>query len=473
MNPNDFRTHAHQLVDWMADYLESQADHVVPPTRPGDVLDALPQHAPESPEPFAQIFADFQSLIVPNMTHWNDPRWFAYFPANNSPPSILAEMLVATMGAQCMSWQTSPAATELEQAVMAWLRQACNLPAHFTGVIQDTASTATLVALLSARERATQGQFGQHGTSPKTLRVYATSEAHSSIDKAVKLAGFGLENLVRIPIDAERAMRPDELRRAILEDLKSGNQPAAVCATLGTTSTTACDPIQTIGEICREFGIWFHVDAAYAGSAALLPELQHLFDGLEHADSYVFNPHKWMLTNFDCTAYFVANPDDLRAACAITPEYLKTRWDADVPNFRDWQIQLGRRFRALKLWFVLRAYGLEGIREMLRNHIQIADELRHEIHQHPDFKLVHPAPFGLVCLRAEPTDIPPENFNLLNAELLQKTNATGHGYATHTVLDGQYTLRISIGQWRTEKHHVMTFWHAMTDELNKLRNQTT
>ncbi len=468
MTPDEFRTHAHELVDWMADYLSATDYQVVPPTKPGDVRRLLPASAPENGESFQSIFEDFRQLIVPNMTHWNHPGWFAYFPANNSPPSILAEMLTATLGAQCMSWQTSPAATELEEVVMAWLAEACGLPSTFRGVIQDTASTATLVALITARELHSAGQIGLSGKTEKSLRVYASDQAHSSIDKAVKIAGFGLENLVRIPTDSDFAMDPVALRAAILADIAAGLTPCAVCATVGTTSSTAIDPIRMIGEICQEFNVWFHVDAAYAGTATLLPELRWMIDGVELADSYVFNPHKWMLTNFDCTAYFVKDPSSLLAAFELTPEYLRTTYDAEVPNFRDWGIQLGRRFRALKLWFVLRSYGVSGIQALLRDHIQMASALREKVRLSPDFELVTEGVLGLVCLRANPAWAQEAELNALNQDLMAAVNAEGHSYMTHTRLRDVYTIRVSIGQWRTREEHVDVLWDALNRSLQNL-----
>ncbi|MEM1346990.1 MAG: pyridoxal-dependent decarboxylase [Myxococcota bacterium] len=465
----DFRARAHELVDWMADYLESIEEHpIVPSTHPGDVRDALPARAPESGEPFEAIFQDFQDLIVPNMTHWNHPGWFAYFPANHSPPSILAEMLVTAMGAQCMSWQTSPAATELEQRVMDWLRQLVGLPETFTGVIQDTASTSTLVALLSARERATQHGFGKVGASAEgasRMTVYATEHAHSSIDKGVKLAGFGLERMRRVGCDDTYAMDPEALRSALAADVDAGMLPACVLATIGTTSSTAIDPIPSIAEVCQEFGVWLHVDGAYAGACGLLEECAPHFAGLEHADSYVFNPHKWLFVNLDCSAYFVRDVDHLLHTFQTNPEYLKTRHDAEVVNYRDWGIQLGRRFRALKLWFVLRSYGAEALREILRAHLQMAHDFARRVDAHPQLELMAPAPFGLVCFRAAPKGMSEEERDGLNAELLADLNARPDIYLTHTKLAGRMTLRLSVGQLNTRPEHVERVWNALLGSI--------
>ena len=443
MNPDEFRRHAHQLADWMADYFRDVGQlPVTSEVRPGDVRRQLPPFPPDQGESFEQLFEDFSRIIMPGMTHWNHPGWFAYFPGNNSPPSVLAEMLTATLGAQCMSWATSPAATELEQVTMEWLRLMLCLPETFTGVIQDTASTATLVALLSARERAPAGA---------RLAVYTSTEAHSSVNKGVKLAGYALDHLRHISVDPHYAMRPDVLERAISSDRAAGLVPACVVATVGTTSSTAIDPLPAIAEICQRHGAWLHVDAAYAGTAAIVPELRPLFDGVQHADSLVFNPHKWMLVNFDCSAYFVRDRAALLRTFQITPEYLRTDQDPEVVNFRDWGIQLGRRFRALKLWFVIRSYGVDGLRAMVTNHVALARELAHEIEKTPKFELMAPVPFGLVCFRYRPPELDPGDpaVNDLNRELLSRVNATRRIHLTHTELGRRYVIRMAIGQRHT------------------------
>ena len=472
MQPDEFRRHAHELVDWMADYLDGVSKlPVTPRVEPGDIARRLPSSPPERGEPFDQLFADFQSIVMPGMTHWNHPGWFAYFPGNNSPPSILAEMLTATLGAQCMSWATSPAATELEQVTMDWLRQMLGLPETFVGVIQDTASTATLVALLSARERASGYASGEHGMADAgRLTVYASAQAHSSVIKGVRLAGYGLDQLRLIPVDTDYAMRPDALAEAISGDLASGLRPACVVATIGTTSSTAVDPLPAIGGACRRYGIWLHVDAAYAGTAAIVPELRHYFDGLEQADSLVFNPHKWMLVNFDCSAYYVRDRQALLRTFSITPEYLRTAQDQQVVNFRDWGIQLGRRFRALKIWFVLRSYGVEGLRAMVRGHIALAQELAERIRRSSNFELMAPVPFGLVCFRFHPSSArDPLVLDQLNRELLRRVNASGRVHLTHTELDEKFVIRMVIGQRLTARQHVDEAWELIQGAARELQ----
>jgi len=466
MLPDEFRRHGHQLIDWMADYMRDVGDlPVTPAVAPGDIRRRLPAAAPAEGEPFERLFQDFTDLILPGMTHWNHPGWFAYFPGNNSPPSVLAEMLTATLGAQCMSWATSPAATELEQVTMEWVRRMIGLPDEFTGVIQDTASTATLVALLSARERATGYSSGNEGlaASGPPLTVYATSEAHSSVDKGVKLAGYGLERLRRVPVDQRYAMQADALERMIDADVKAGLRPACVVATVGTTSSTAVDPIDTIGEVCRRRGVWLHVDAAYAGTAAIVPELRHLFDGVEHADSFVFNPHKWMLVNFDCSAYFVRDQETLLRTFQVSPEYLRTAVDVEVVNYRDWGIQLGRRFRALKLWFVIRAYGIAGLQAVVRHHVALAAELASWIEGSADFELMAPVPLGLVCFRYHPAEVGADEIRLdeVNSALLARVNATRRVHLTHTRLGGRYVIRMAIGQRQTERRDVEEAWRLV------------
>ena len=470
MHPDEFRRHAHELVDWMADYMARVGElPVTPPVAPGDVRRRLPASPPDAGEPFESLFEDFRELILPGMTHWNHPGWFAYFPGNNSAPSVLGEMLTATIGAQCMSWVTSPAATELEQVVLEWLREMVGLPGAFVGSIQDTASTATLVALLSARERASGGASGLQGMSgAPVLTVHASREAHSSVDKGVKLAGYGLEHLRRIPTDSAYAMDVAALEQEIERDLAAGLRPACVVASIGTTSSTAVDPVPAIAAICRRHRIWLHVDAAYAGSAAIVPELRDRFAGWDLADSIVLNPHKWLLTNFDCTAYYVRDREALLSTFSLTPEYLRTTHDEQVVNYRDWGIQLGRRFRALKLWFVIRSYGVEGLRAVIRRHVALAGELARWVDEAPDFERMAPVPFGLVCFRYRPPGASEEELEALNEWLLAAVKATGRVFMTHTRLGGRYTIRLVIGQRATERRHVEEAWRLIREAANSL-----
>jgi aromatic-L-amino-acid/L-tryptophan decarboxylase len=469
MQSEEFRRHAHAMVDWMADYLRDVGTlPIAPVSSPGEIRQQLPASPPDQAEPFEHLFADFQRVIVPGMTHWNHPGWMAYFPCNNSPPSVLGEMLTSAIGAQGMSWATSPAATELEQTVMDWLRQMLGLPTTFTGVIQDTASTATLVALLTARERATGFASGERGLAAvgAGLTVYASSEAHSSVDKAVKLAGYGLDQLRRVPTDTTFALRPDELDRLITTDRTNGLVPACVVASVGTTSSTAVDPLPEIAAVCRSHGAWLHVDAAYAGAAALVPELRAPFAGVENADSFVFNPHKWMLTNFDCTAYFVRDTSALLRTFQATPEYLRTAHDPEAVNYRDWGIQLGRRFRALKLWFVIRCYGVEGLRAMIREHVALAREFATWIAARDDFEVMAPVPFGLVCFRFRPAGKSEAELDRLNQQLLERVNETRRFYLTHTRLGGRYVIRLVVGQRTTKREHVEAVWREIQKAAN-------
>jgi aromatic-L-amino-acid decarboxylase len=467
----EFRSHAHELVDWMADYLEHiEQRPVKPAVAPGDILGKLPSLPPVDPEDFHRIFGDFTEIILPGMTHWQHPSFFAYFPANSSPPSILAEMLTATMGAQCMSWATSPAATELEERVMEWLRGMIGLPDTFTGVIEDTASTATLCALLSARERASAYRINADGfPAGGRFTVYCSTEAHSSIEKGVKIAGLGKSSLRTIPVDATYAMNVDALERAIAADLKEGCTPLCVVAAIGTTGSTAIDPLRPIAEICRKHNLWLHVDAAYAGTALLLPEMRWMIDGIELVDSFVFNPHKWMFTNFDCSAYFVTDQEALVKTFEILPEYLKTAEGTRVRNYRDWGIQLGRRFRALKLWFVIRTYGVSGLQDMVRTHIELARSFAENVQETADFETLAPIPLATVCFRYHPVGIDDESrLNSLNTALMDRLNAGGRLYLTHTKLGGRVALRLVVGQTQVAQRHVAEAWSLITSTARDL-----
>ena len=461
MDQQSFRRFGHAMVDWVADYMAAvETMPVSARVEPGDILRALPADPPAGPEPMERIFEDFQTTILPGMTHWQHPGWFAYFPANTSPPSVLAEILTAGLGAQCMSWATSPAATELEEAVLGWLGKMLGLPAGFTGVIQDTASTSTLVALLTARERATGFASGRDGMR-RPLVVYASEEAHSSVEKAARIAGYGRENLRLVAADGAYAMIPAALERAVEEDAGRGLVPCCVVATVGTTSSTAVDPLDAIGDVCRARGLWLHVDAAYAGTAALLPEMRWILEGAWKADSLVVNPHKWMLTGFDCSAYFVRDSAALVRTFDVSPEYLRTAADDRVRNYRDWGIALGRRFRALKLWFVIRSYGVEGLRAVVREHLRLAGLFRAWVEEDRRFELMAPSPFGLVVFRLN-DGRGEEALDALNRKLLALINAPGKVFLTHTTLRGRYAIRMSIGQAATAERHVRLAWDIIS-----------
>jgi aromatic-L-amino-acid decarboxylase len=462
MDKDEFRKFGYRFVDWVADYMTDITEYpVLSRVKPCEIRSQLPTQPPVQGESLERIFEDFQNIILPGITHWQHPSWFAYFPANNSPPSILAELLTAGIGAQCMVWQTSPAAEELEEVVLDWLRQMLGLPEEMVGVIQDTASTATLVALLTAREWATNFETNQKGVR-MPLVVYASEETHSSIEKGVKIAGFGKENLRYIPTDEAFAMLPSKLEEAVVQDEKKGFKPTCVIATLGTTSSTAMDPLIPIGKICRQHKIWLHVDAAFAGTAAILPEKKEILKGTEYADSFVFNPHKWMFTNFDCSAYFVKDPGALVRTFEIHPEYLKTGLDAEVKNFRDWGIQLGRRFRALKLWFVVRYYGVEGLQRIIREHIRLGQLFRDWVENEENFELMAPADFSLVCFRLN-DGREEEGLKSLNQDLLESLNQTGKVFLSHTNLRGRYVLRMAIGARMTEERHVREAWELIKE----------
>lgn len=465
MDSNEFRKYGHEIVEWIADYFDHVEQYPVKSTvKPGEVKALLPTSAPRTGEPTRDLINDFENIIMPGISHWQHPGWFAYFPANNSPASVLAEMLTAGLGVQGMIWDTSPAATELEEVVMNWLREMIGLPSEFTGVIQDTASTATLCALLCAREKKTAFQVNEKGYS-QTLRVYTGIHTHSSIEKGVKIAGFGKENLVYIECDSNYALNPTALRAAIEKDLSNGLIPCCVIGTLGTTSSLAFDPIAQMAAICKKYDLWFHVDAAFAGTAAIAPEYRYIMDGAEMADSFVFNPHKWMLTNFDCSAFFVRHPQVLQHTFSIMPEYLKTATGDQVNNYRDWGIQLGRRFRALKLWFVIRHYGVEGIREMIRRHVRMAQQFQTWLLEDDRFEILAPVDLSLVCFRYKVPGMDDQQLNEINRELLQKINSSGEVYLTHTMLSGKYCMRLSVATRTTEERHVRRVFDLLKENL--------
>lgn len=472
MNPEEFRDYGYKIVDWLCFYFENIEKYPVrSQVKPGEIFNRIPDFPPESGEDFKEIFSDFEKKIIDGITHWQSPNFFAYFPANNSYPSILAEFITAGLGLQCMMWLTSPAATELEEKMMNWLRDSIGLPSYFYGVIQDTASTATLVSLLTAREKYSNYEINQKGMSDEyKFRVYCSSEAHSSIEKAVKIAGIGSKNLIKIEVDDKFAMKPDRLREAIRNDIFNGFIPLCVVAALGTTGSTAVDPIKEIGGICNEIGIWFHIDAAYAGSALILDEYKFLREAIHLCDTFVFNPHKWLMTNFDCSAYFIKDRESLIRTFEILPEYLKTTEVTHVNNYRDWGIQLGRRFRALKLWFVLRYYGLEGLKKKLRNDISLAKYIENKIRSEGNFEILAPVDFNVICFRFKPNqNLEEKIINEFNEDLMNKINSTGKAFFTHTKLNGSFVIRFVIGQTNVQKEHVDKAWELIKSSAYELK----
>lgn len=470
MDLEEFREHGHQMVDWMADYLGSVEDYPVRSrVLPGEIASQLPSSAPEQPEAMDAIFEDFKTLIMPGMTHWQHPSFFAFFSANSSPPSVLAEMLTATLGAQCMLWETSPSATELETRVLDWLRQMCGLPGPdeggFHGVIQDTASSAILCAILTARERATDWQSNQQGVRGSSkLAIYTSAQTHSSTEKAVKIAGLGSEQLRKIESDSDFALIPGKLIEAIEKDIADGICPACIVASIGATGVGAIDPLRSIGEICERFGIFLHVDAAWAGNALILPECRWMIDGIEYVDSLVFNPHKWLLVNFDCSAHFVRDPESLIRTFSILPEYLKHANQDQVIDYRDWGIALGRRFRALKLWFVLRSYGTAGLRELFRSHIALAEWLESQVKANDRFELTSVRKLSLLTFRYRPAGVSDAKaLNQVNEKLVEALNASGRIYLTGTRIADRYVIRFNIGQTYTKRPHVEAAWSLVKE----------
>ena len=468
----DFRQHAHRLADWIADYLDNpERFPVLSRVRPGEIRDALPAHAPEQGEDFDAIFSDFERIILPGVTHWNHPGFFAYFAITSSAPGVLAEFLCAALNQQAMLWRTSPAATELEEVALGWLRRLIGLPGGFEGVIYDTASVSTLHALAAAREAAVPGvrAAGLAGRTDgasiiKGVRVYCGEHAHTSVDKAVILLGLGHDALTRIPADAEFRMRPDLLARAIAADRAAGLLPIAVVATVGSTSSTSVDPVDAIAAICARERVWLHVDAAYAGVAAMVPGYEWILRGAEQADSLVVNPHKWLFTPFDLSVLYCRRMDVLRQAFALTPEYLKTsEGESGVRNLMDTGIQLGRRFRALKLWMIMRHFGAEGLRAHLAEHMRLARLFAAWVDAGDLFERVAPVPFSVVCFRLR-GDAPDE----AHQRILDTINASGEVFLSHTKLDGRYVLRLAIGNINTTERHVARAWEL----LNSAARQT-
>ena len=470
MTADEFLKHGHELVEWMASYMRDAGKYPVKSrVKPGDIFRRIPDSPPEKPESFADFMHDFEEIIMPGITHWQSPNFFAYFPANTSPPSVLAEMITATLGAQCMIWETSPAAAELEEKMMIWLRDLIGLPRYFEGVIQDSASTSTLAAIITAREKVTGFSVNDGGTAGSAmLRVYCTEHTHSSVEKAVRIAGIGRRNLVKIPVKEDFSMDPLKLKEFITDDRNQGYLPCCVIATIGTTGVAATDNLKAIGEVCSENDVWLHVDAAMGGTALILPEFQWILDGREYIDSFVFNPHKWMFVNFDCSAYFVRDPELLIKTFGILPDYLMTRTRGMVNDYRDWGVPLGRRFRALKLWSVIRIYGVEGLRKKVRDHIRIASALAEMISLETDFELLAPAMMSVVCFRFIPPGITDNGLNQLNEKLNHALNDSGMIYLTHTVVKGNYALRMVTAQTNVTLQHVEKAWELIMKTAREL-----
>jgi aromatic-L-amino-acid decarboxylase len=466
---DEFRAAMHRVADLVADYLEGIGERpVLPAARPGEVKGALPASPPAAPEPLDAVLDDYLRLIEPNLTHWNHPGFFAYFAITGSGPGILGETLAAALNVNAMLWRSSPAATELEERVCEWLGGMMGLPPELRGHINDTASSSSLVALAAARHRLPGIDVRERGLSGRPdappLTLYASDQAHSSIDKAAIVLGLGQQNVRRIATDEAFRMSVPALAAAIARDRAEGRLPMAVVATAGTTSTTSVDPVPEIADLCAREGIWLHVDAAYAGSAAICPEYRALMPGIERADSLVVNPHKWLFTPVDCSVLFVRDPVLLRAAFSLVPEYLRTAEQDEVTNLMDYGFQLGRRFRSLKLWMVIRAFGVEGLRERIREHCALARELAGWIGADPRFELMAPVPFSTVCFRAREED-------RFNERLLARLNAAGPVFLSHTALKGRYTLRVAIGNLRTEREHVEGLWRLIRDTWEELRRE--
>jgi len=475
VTPEEFRQYGHRLIDWIADYRAHVADRpVMAQTAPGDIKARMPAAPPDAPEPFDDILRDLDTVVMPGLSHWAHPKFFGYFPSNGELSSVLGDFASTGLGVLGLAWQSSPALTEVEEVTTDWLRQMIGLPVGWQGVIQDTASNSTLTALLCARERASQYSFSRGGlqAEPAPLVVYGSAHAHSSVEKAALLAGFGRDNLRLIPTDAAWAMRPDALASAIDADLAAGRTPCAIVATTGTTTTTAIDPIEPIAAIARRQGLWLHVDAAMAGSAMILPECRDLWRGIEDVDSIVVSPHKWIGAAFDCAVYFVRRPEELVRVMSTNPSYLQTAADAVVRNYRDWGVPLGRRFRALKLWFLIRHQGVAGLQERLRRDLANARWFADEVRRAPGWRVLNPVVLQTVCVRHEPDGVEGEALDRHTQAWCDHLNRSGQAYLTPALLDGRWMVRVSIGSIPTERRHVDELWQAMQATVGSDWGQT-
>jgi aromatic-L-amino-acid/L-tryptophan decarboxylase len=467
MTPEEFRRIGHRIVDYIADYRSTVAQRpVMARTEPGAIRAALPADPPCDPEPFDAILADLDRIILPGLTHWQHPNFFGYFPSNGELSSVLGDYVSTGLGVLGLSWQASPALTELEEVVADWMRRAMGLSDAWRGLIQDTASTSTLVALICARERASSYSYDRGGlqAEPAPLIFYTSAFSNSSVDKAALLAGFGRDNMRHIPYDANYALRPDALEEAIRADLAAGRKPCAIVATTGTTGTTGLDPVRGLARIAREYGVWLHVDAAMGGSAMILPECRWMWDGVEEADSLVLNPHKWLGAAFDCSLYYVRDPEVLIRVMSTSPSYLRTAADEKVKNFRDWGIPLGRRMRALKLWFLLREQGVSGLQKRLRRDIANAQWLAETVRTTPNWRVLAPVPLQTVCVCHEPAGLTGEALDRHTQDWAARINRSGAAYLTPATLDGRWMVRVSIGAVPTEREHVEALWKVMRAE---------
>ena len=473
MPSEEFKKYGYELIDWVASYLENvDSFPVLPNINPGDVKNKLPAYAPQSGEPIKQIIEDVDKIIMPGTTHWQHPNFMAYFNSSGSGPGILGELIAAAFNTNGMVWKSNPASTELEETVLNWFREIINLPKEFWGIIYDTASVSSMHAIAAARENA-GFDIRKNGMSgvPK-LRLYCSEQAHNSIDKGALTLGIGLEGIRKIPVDSEFRMIPSELEKAIKEDRVNGCVPFCVVATIGTTSTTSVDPVDEIAKVCTREKIWLHVDAAHAGVTAMLPEMQKHFKGVEHADSFVVNPHKWLFVPVDLSILYTRKPEILKQAFSLTAEYLKTSEDSSVNNYMDYGIQLGRRFRSLKLWFVLRYFGVEGLQARLREHIRLGQLFAKWIDENPQFERLAPTPFSTVCFRVKPTGWDDEKkLNELNEKLMNAVNSTGKVFITHTKLNGKFTIRLVVSGLRTEEKHVELAWNIIQETFQKTLNE--
>jgi aromatic-L-amino-acid decarboxylase len=464
MTPEEFRRYGHRLVDFIADYRESVAQRpVMPPVEPGDIKAKLPAAPPEQPEPFDAVLRDVEQIVLPGLMHWQSPRFFGYFPANSELSSVLGDYLSTGLGVLGLSWQASPAMTEIEEVMTDWMRQMVGLSPAWSGVIQDTASTSTLVALICARERTLDyalAKGGLQGGGPP-LTVYVSVHSHSSVEKAALLAGFGREYVRAIPVDATYAVRADAMREAIESDLAKGLRPCAIVGTTGTTTSTAFDSLAALADLARQHGTWLHVDGAMAGSAMILPECRPLWDGIEGADSLVINPHKWLGTAFDCSLYYVRDPQHLMRVMSTNPSYLQSAVDSRVKNLRDWGIPLGRRFRALKLWCLIREQGVEKLRQRLRRDLENARWLERQVRAEPLWKVLAPVALQTLCIRHEPPGLRGEALDRHTQAWCERVNRSGDAYLTPAVLDGRWMVRVSIGSLPTEREHVAGLWDTM------------